>query len=61
MFPRETVINDKLVEKKKQKTKQNRIILIKCFQVRFLQRNEVYNCFDGNYLTATRREMARIS
>ena len=25
------------------------------------QRNEVYNCFDGNYQTATRRVMAKIS
>ena len=27
-----------------------------CFQLRFLQRNEVYCCFDGNYQTATRRK-----
>ena len=31
------------------------------FRLRFLQRNEVYYCFDGNYQTATRRAMAKIS
>ena len=36
-------------------------ILIQCFLVIFFQRNEVYYCFDGNYQTATRRVMARIS
>ena len=35
--------------------------MIQFFQVVFFQRNEVYYCFGGNYQTATRRVMEKIS